>query len=226
MSINQNSGFFNAQRDTSGNYDRVYDASDFASYFSNFVSDGVFVSPVDQLKVIAKSGLTVTVKKGKAFIEGFWYELADDADITLPANSKANTIKDVVVVRLSKSSRTITLEVKEDVSATYPSVSGTEHELVLAEISVGVGVSSLTNAEITDRRPDKTYCGFVGALVTDIDTTSLYQQFTEQFMSWFNNLKTQFSEDAVGTILSSVNDLSERMDIAEEEISKRLKIKP
>ena len=40
MSINAKSGFFNATKKSDGSYDRTYDASDFASYFSNFVSNG------------------------------------------------------------------------------------------------------------------------------------------------------------------------------------------
>ena len=50
----------------------------FADYFATFIGNGVFVNPADQLKVVAKSGLTVTVKAGKAFIDGYWYILDED----------------------------------------------------------------------------------------------------------------------------------------------------
>ena len=68
------SGFFNAQL-VNEKYDRVYDAGNFAEYFSTFIGDGVFAEPSNQLKVVPKSGLTVTLKAGKAFIEGYWYKL-------------------------------------------------------------------------------------------------------------------------------------------------------
>lgn len=225
MPINAKSGFFNAIKESDGNYDRTYDASDFASYFSNFVSDGVFISPADQLKVSAKTGLTVTVKKGKAFVEGYWFELVEDCDITLPVNSGTQARTDIICVRLNKQNRVVELVTKSGVTSTLPTASGTVHELVLAEIVIGVSVTTLTVGNITDRRPDKNYCGFVGALVTDIDTTNLYNQFTNQFNTWFEELKKQFGSDAVGALQQSISDLTGRMDTAEMEISKRLKIK-
>jgi hypothetical protein len=225
MPINAKSGFFNAIKESDGNYDRTYDASDFASYFSNFVSDGVFISPADQLKVSAKTGLTVTVKKGKAFVEGYWFELVEDCDITLPVNSGTQARTDIICVRLNKQNRVVELVTKSGVTSTLPTASGTVHELVLAEIVIGVSVTTLTAGNITDRRPDKNYCGFVGALVTDIDTTNLYNQFTNQFNTWFEELKKQFGSDVVGALQQSISDLTGRMDTAEMEISKRLKIK-
>lgn len=225
MPINAKSGFFNAIKESDGNYDRTYDASDFASYFSNFVSDGVFISPADQLKVSVKTGLTVTVKKGKAFVEGYWFELVEDCDITLPVNSGTQARTDIICVRLNKQNRVVELVTKSGVTSILPTASGTVHELVLAEIVIGVSVTTLTAGNITDRRPDKNYCGFVGALVTDIDTTNLYNQFTNQFNTWFEELKKQFGSDAVGALQQSISDLTGRMDTAEMEISKRLKIK-
>ena len=94
--MSEKSGFFNALQ-SGGVYDRIYDASDFASYFSSFIGNGVFVSPVDQLKVVAKSGRTVTVKKGKAFIDGYYYELTEDKDITLSVNNTSQTVTDLIV---------------------------------------------------------------------------------------------------------------------------------
>ena len=88
----ENSGFFNAI-ETAGVYDRVYDASDFAKLFSLFMTNGVFVNPTDQLKVVAKSGLTVTVKAGRAFIDGYWYELTEDTTITMSSNTSAYPIQ-------------------------------------------------------------------------------------------------------------------------------------
>ena len=136
MSINAKSGFFNATKKSDGSYDRTYDASDFASYFSNFVSNGVFISPADQLSVSAKTGLTVTVKKGKAFIEGYWFELVEDCDITLPVNSGTQERTDVICVRLNKQNRAVELATKSGVTSTFPTVLGAVHELVLAEIAV------------------------------------------------------------------------------------------
>ena len=152
--------------------------------------------------------------------------MVEDCDITLPVNSGTQERTDVICVRLNKQNRAVELVTKSGVTSTLPIVSGTVHELVLAEIAVGVSITTLTAGNVTDRRPDKNYCGFVVALVTDIDTTHLYNQFTNQFNTWFAELKKQFGSDAVGALQQSISNLTDRMNTAETEISKRLKIKP
>lgn len=202
----ERNGFFNAL-ESGGVYDRVYDASDFASYFSQFIGDGVYVTPTDQLKVIAKDGLTVTVKAGKAYIDGYYYELTEDMDITLNPNSTSYSIVDLICCTLNLSTREIKVNKKEAVSNITPVNDGTVHELVLASIDVGVGVATITNANITDRRPDKTYCGFVEGVVQQIDESNLFLQFTSMFNNWFNSIKGQLGTDVAGSLQNQITDL-------------------
>lgn len=201
----EKSGFFNANETSDGVYDKSYDAEDFAQYFATFIGSGVFVNPSDQLKVVPKTGLTVTVKAGKAFIDGYWYELDEDMDITLNANGTSGTINDVIVCTLNKSTRSINTVKKESVSSTLPVNNGTTHELILAIVSVGVGVSSLTAANITDTRPDSTYCGYVGALVEQVDFGNLFDQMESQFNAWFDEMKDQLSTDAAGNLQAQID---------------------
>ena len=70
------SGFFN-----SVNGDRKYDAKRFAEYFNSFIGNGVFPNPSDNLQVIANNDMTVTVKAGKAWING--YIMINDDDYIL-----------------------------------------------------------------------------------------------------------------------------------------------
>lgn len=204
----EKSGFFNAAETDTGVYDRTYDAEDFAKYFATFIGNGVFVNPSNQLKVVPKTGLTVTVKAGKAFIDGYWYELDEDMDIALNANGTPGTITDVIACTLNKSTRTITTAKKESVSSTLPVNNGTTHELILAIISVGVGVSSLTASNITDTRPDNTYCGYVGALIEQPDFGNLFSQLESQFNDWFDKMKGQLSTDAAGNLQNQIGVLS------------------
>ena len=62
----EKSGFFNS---TSG--DRMYDASDFAGYFSKLVSNGIFYANADNLRVTPGGGLSVNVLAGNAWINGY-----------------------------------------------------------------------------------------------------------------------------------------------------------
>lgn len=212
----EKSGFFNSQEVGSGKYDRVYDAEDFAQYFATFIGNGVFVNPSDQLKVIPKSGLTVTVKAGKAFIDGYWYELGEDMDVMLNANGTTQTINDLIVCVLDKSKRIVSVTKKENVSSLLPINNGTIHELVLAIVSVGVGVSTLNSGNITDTRPDNKYCGYVGALVEQVDFGNLFTQMESQFNVWFDGIKGQLTEDAAGNLQMQINELDQKInDVAE-----------
>lgn len=204
--MSEKSGFFNALQ-SGGVYDRIYDASDFASYFSSFIGNGVFASPVDQLKVVAKSGRTVTVKKGKAFIDGYYYELTEDKDITLSVNNTSQTVIDLICCTLDLSSRTISIKKREQVSSSTPTNNGTIHELVLASIQVGVAATTLTNAKITDTRPDENKCGFVASTVQQLKTAELFSQYDKLFNQWFNVIKDQLTDDAAGSLQTQINNL-------------------
>ena len=202
------SGFFNAQL-VNEKYDRVYDAGNFAEYFSTFIGDGVFAEPSNQLKVVPKSGLTVTLKAGKAFIEGYWYKLDEDMDFKLSANSTSYPINDLIVISLNKSSRTIAAEKKENVSSMLPTNNGTVHELVVASISVGVGANTITESNITDRRANTSYCGFVTGTVEQIDVGDLLTQFESQFNDWFETIKGKLTNDVAGSLQNQIDRLSE-----------------
>ena len=150
-------GFFNAVETSSGVYDRTYNAEDFANYFSKFIGNGVFVNPTDGLKVSAQSGLKVTVKAGSAYIDGYYYELTENKILTIPVNSSSYVQEDSVVIRLDKTNRKMSLELKQnDVSVSRTS---TVKEIQLATIRKPIGASSFSPSDITDMRPYNEVCG-------------------------------------------------------------------
>mgnify|MGYP000408677185 FL=1 len=94
----ERSGFFNA-RLQDGAYDRTYQAEDFADCLSLFIPNGIYVedsetltgtidkTTVQGLKPYA-SGTSLFIKKGKAFINGYWYTLDEqDLEISLTVNT-------------------------------------------------------------------------------------------------------------------------------------------
>ena len=208
----ERSGFFNSLN-LGSDYDRKYDASDFARFFSLFIGDGVFVNPTDKLKVVSKKGLTVTVKKGNAFIDGYWYVLDEDIDITLSVNNTSYEITDLVCCTLNKTNREIRVNKKEEVESLLPVNNGSVHELVLASINVPVGSSAITDANITDRRPDRQYCGFVKGIVEQITEENLFLQFETAFQEWFNNVKGSLSGDVAGKLLQQIEEIKNTMPV-------------
>lgn len=210
--MSERSGFFDAQLTENGSYDRAYQALDFAKLFSLFFRNGVFISPISNLQVIAKDGLTVTIKAGQAFIDGYWYELTEDMDITLSPNETAYESLCVIACQLNKAERKISLVKKEGVSSSLPVNNGTVHELVLAQVAVGVGSATVSDSNITDLREDSTYCGFVKGTVDEIDTTDLFRQFNTQFNEWFDGVKGILDEDTAGNLLGKITELQTQVN--------------
>ena len=213
----ETSGFFNAL-ESGGTYDRVYDANDFAEYFALFIGNGVFADPMNQLKVVPKSGLTVTLKKGNAFIDGYWYKLSEDMDFTLSPNGTSYAITDVIAVTLDKTNRVITAKKKEQVSSIVPVNNGVVHELIVASISLGVGVSSITEGMITDQRPYEDYCGFVTGTVDQIDAGEMLTQLEAQFDEWFNTIQGKLTSDVAGSLQTQIDDLDQKIDDVKTEV--------
>ena len=213
----ETSGFFNAL-ESGGTYDRVYDANDFAEYFALFIGNGVFADPMNQLKVVPKSGLTVTLKKGNAFIDGYWYKLSEDMDFTLSPNGTSYAITDVIAVTLDKTNRVITAKKKEQVSSIVPVNNGVVHELIVASISLGVGVSSITEEMIADQRPYEDYCGFVTGTVDQIDAGEMFTQLEAQFNEWFNTIQGKLTSDVAGSLQTQIDDLDQKIDDVKTEV--------
>lgn len=203
----ERSGFYNANKKTDGSYDRTYDASDFADYFSNFIGNGVYAKTSDQLKVIPNSGLSVKVKIGKAFIDGYWYTLDEDKVIQLNVNSGTGSSNTVIVAELNKTNREITVKAREFVSSAYPISTTNIHELVLAIISNKVGATTITEGDITDTRLNMEYCGIVAALIQQIDFGKAYSQFEGQFNTWFESIRNKLDGDVAAKLQKQLDDL-------------------
>lgn len=210
----EKSGFFNARETEEGIYDREYDAEQFAEYFANFVSNGVYVNPANQLKVVFNNSpdkpFVVVVRKGKAYIDGYWYELTEDMEVTISANTKSYAIKDVICCTLDKTERKVSIILKEDVISDMPVNNNTQHDLVLSTVIVQPNASKLNAEDITDKRPDKTYCGFVTGVVDQIDTTELFRQYDDAFKIWFDEMKDQLSTDAAGNLQIQIGNLQKQ----------------
>ena len=203
-------GFFNAVETSSGVYDRTYNAEDFASYFSKFISNGVFINPTDGLKVSIQSGLKVTVKAGSAYIDGYYYELTENKTLTIPVNSSSYVQEDSIVVRLDKVNRKMSLELKQnDVSVSRTS---TVKELQLATIRKSVGATNLSASDVTDTRPYNEVCGFVTGVVQQISTSDLFSQFTAMFNEWFDGIKGQLGQDIATSLQNQINEIKTKVD--------------
>lgn len=150
---------------------REYLASEFAEYFSRFLSDGLYTEDGQAgLKVTPGDGLQVSVAAGYAFVRGYMYH--NDAPIAFdldPADSMLDRI-DRVVLRFDEVEREIRLGIKTGTFGSSPSAPALEEtatvkELGLAQVYISKGAVSLTAQKITDERLTEA-CGLVSSLIT------------------------------------------------------------
>lgn len=164
----QSSGFFEAEWDaelyneetqTYGDWDRKYLAEQFARYFQHFVSNGVMNDVANQLKVSAGSGMSVVVSPGFAFINGFWFYNDDTLALSVPLNESPSTRYDSVRIRWNASTRSIDcVYVADDIVNVR---SDSYYDLQIAQVRVDASASVITDAVITDTRPNEELCGLV-----------------------------------------------------------------
>lgn len=202
----ETSGFFNAEMvegDGSTTYDRIYYADQFAYYFSKFISNGVYINPATQLKVTSKGELKLNVAVGDAFINGYWYKNDENFELQLAQANGSLPRIDRVVLQWDSLTRYINLAILQGNPAATPSAKNLTRnadtwELGLADVYIERGVLSISDANITDLRPDRTYCGYVAGVVNQIDTTNLFAQFTDAFEQYYEKQVTtsdKFSSD-------------------------------
>ena len=211
--------------------DRKYKAVDFASYFSKLLTNGVFPNPSTNLQVISNNNMTITIKAGAAWINGYIYIL--DADMVLPISVADGLLKriDRIVVRFDTVGRGINAVIKGGTFASSPVApvlqrDADRYELGIADVLVNNGVVIISQANITDLRLDTTKCGLVNSLI-QADTTAIFDQyqawFTTQsnaynaemigsetqfqadFTAWFATIQGQLAGDIAGNLLAQIN---------------------
>lgn len=168
--------------------DRRYKAEDFASYFATFIGNGIFPNPSTGFQVIANGNMTVSLKPGKAWINGYYIINDDNHNLTIDASDSALNRIDRIVLQLNYFNRTISPVVKKGTYATSPVAptlkrDADAYELALADVQVNKGALEFTQSNITDLRLNNSLCGIVHGVVDQVDTTSIFNQY----QSWFNN---------------------------------------
>lgn len=203
----EKSSFFNS---ISG--DRRYKAEEWAEYFASFIANGVFPNPSTGLQVLASNSMIITVNTGKAWINGYFYFNTSTLNITLDnADGVLNRI-DRVVVRWDLQERAISVQVKKGTYSATPSAAAIQrdadaYELVLADVYVGAGAVSVSQANITDQRLNSTLCGLVVGTVGELDTTA----FSAQLQGWFE-LYQEMSAEQYNNLKSYMNSLQIQSD--------------
>lgn len=217
----QKSGFFTAQQNPDGSYDRMYTAEEFAYYFSKFIGNGIFLSPATQLQVSQSTdvNMSVNVAVGDAYINGWWYSNTSVVNLPVRVADGVNSRTDLVVLRWDGLDRTITLDIVEGVPSANPIIpeltrNEDVYELCLARIELDAVTTAITNTIIKDVRSDSSVCGFVHGLIDQIDATNLFQQFQAKFDEWYGEITSKSN----ALVEDSANKLKKQFDDNERDI--------
>ncbi|MGX8710215.1 MAG: hypothetical protein ACQGTM_08210 [bacterium] len=212
----ENSGFFR-----SVNGDRKYSVSFLAKWAGCFVSNGVYNG---DLAVTAGENMQVVVPAGRAWLgpNGERYKYENDSDKALPIANADGVLarKDTIVLRWDVNERSITAQVltgEFSSNPVAPAISRTaeQYDLKLAEIHIAPGATAITQAVITDTRLDSAVCGIVTSIVTQVDTSTFYNQIQSdlaqfraknqaEFTTWFQSIRDVLDESAAGNLLNMI----------------------
>ncbi|MEK5215319.1 hypothetical protein [Psychrobacillus sp. FSL H8-0487] len=183
--------------------DREVTAADFAKYYHELLTNGVFYrNNLPSLKVAKSVGLVSNIEIGAAFVEGYLYRNTAPIDLLHATGNASFPRIDRVVVRLNRNiaNRDIRVVIKQGIPATTPLVPALErndlvYELSLAQVRVNAGTPAI--ATVIDERLDQSLCGVVSSIVqvpTDV--------FQQQWNNFIGSIQT--GAPALGGMLISV----------------------
>jgi hypothetical protein len=204
-------GFFNSL-----NGDRKYNADAVNNFFEGLISQGVFENVDDGLQVKASTGMTIQVGSGKLSDgSGRWLKNDAVANLTIESSDVTLNRYDAIVAAIDTSinKRTASIYIKKGTNATNPTKptmtrNNNLTEYCLAYVYVGKGATAITQANITDTRPDKNLCGFVVGLIEQLDLTQAFLQYQTaseedrtnnqaDFNAWFDTIKETLSKSTL-----------------------------
>ena len=200
-------GFFNSE-----NGDRKYNAEQMSAIFDGIIADGVFTTIGDHMAVSAGTGMQVLVGTGKAWFDHTWnvndaaYPLAIAAsDVTL---SRIDAI--VLETNPSDSGRLNKLRVVQGTVASSPvkpilTNSEKVHQHPLAWVTVKPGVTQIAASAI-ENAVGTSACPFVTGIIATTAIDDLFNQWNGEFDEWFDNLKSQLSDNVVANLQRQIDE--------------------
>ena len=159
------SGFFNSEitgydAENMPIFDRAEDASFFAKFFNQFISNGVFPNPSTNMQVLADTGMQIKVSIGTCFINGYmgWVE---NAEIKTIEESDIQARIDRVVARLDFDERKIDWYIKKGTASGNPVAPELQRDYDIYEI----GLADIrVNANIIEIKDLRKYFGDIHAV--------------------------------------------------------------
>lgn len=173
--------------------DVAYGPDDFTSYFRDFYTNGIKAEDTSYFAVVEKSGMTLTVKKGIAYIDGHFYRPPVDLTLTLAESDTEFDRIDLIEVKCDYVANKVYADVVTGEPLSEPTIPHLKRDaaaycLGLAAVTVKANAAEITQADIKDLRFDEGYCGVVVGKINTISTTDLFAQYQRTWDDFVSKL--------------------------------------
>ena len=199
-------GFFN-----SVNGDRVYNAEQMSSIFEGLISNGVYESVGNKLAVQPNSGMTVQIADGRGWFNKHWVKNDTPYLLTLEPSDVTLSRFAAICIRVddTEGGRKAEPYVKYgqyETNPTRPTMLRTDtvKEYCLAYVRISAGATSITASHIEDTRANTNLCGWVTGLIEQLNSTTLFEQWTDIFYTWFNGLQEIINENTEAMLVAAM----------------------
>lgn len=200
----------------SSSSDRVYNAKQFGSIFDGIIEDGVYAGIGDKFMVVEDSpvSMDVIVGTGRAWFNHTW--TLSDATIakTLATADALLDRIDVVYLEVNEDSgtRANKIDVLTGTPASTPvaptlTQTASIHQYPLAHVYVAAAVTSITQAEITNK-VGTTETPFVAGIIDYVTTNEIVAQWEAEWDQWFQDIIDQLSTEAETNLQNQIWDLA------------------
>lgn len=210
-------GFFN-----SVNGDRTYNAEQMSHIFEGLITDGVYESVGNKLAVQPNSGMVIQIATGRGWFDKRWVN--NDAPYTMTVEASDVTLNRYVAVCIRVDStnavRTAVPYLKYSDFATTPTKptmtrTATIKEYCLAYVYIPAKATAISAQNIEDTRFNTSLCGWVTGLITQVSTSTLFEQWqalfegfmtqeTADFNEWFENLQVELDEETATRLTNAL----------------------
>lgn len=153
--------------------DRQYNAASFEKWIKKFFSTGVFSG---DLGVVAGTGMKVILGTGYVNVNGKVKLFESDEELTIEMADSTSPRIDTIVIERNDNDREIVAKVVMGEPAATPLPcppvrTSTIYQLVVAEVYVAAGTTSITQNDITRKVADDNVCGVVKGTLSNNEIT-------------------------------------------------------
>ena len=188
-------GFYN-----SVNGDRTYDAVALSSVFDGIINDGIFMSVGTAFVVEATDSMTVNVGEGRAWFNHTWTVNDAVMPLVVPESEAILNRIDAVVLEVNStdSVRANSIKIIKGTPASVPSApimvdTSIIHQHPICYIYVGMGVVSISQADITNK-VGSSECPYVTGILETMDIDALLLQWGAQWEAWVQSIQDETTE--------------------------------